>query len=142
MSKETNLLGSKFVGFTEERLMKRLGILNNIITDPDALDEEIAESALLRKEVKELLAVFAMCKDAGLDPSGMTAFEVLDIVIKATHDGRSAEQLMKQTAGGAIGQSLIERTSSAAKTTKQVAKKGAGGIGAWLQKWAYGIDDK
>jgi hypothetical protein len=137
MSKEINLLASQFVGFTEPRLMKRLNILNSIITDKDALDEEIADAALKRKEVKELLSVFAMVRSVGVDPDGMTAFEVIDTVTKAT-TGRSAEQLVKQTTGGAMGQALVEKTSGAVKRTKEVTKKASGGLGAWLMKWSQG----
>jgi hypothetical protein len=137
MSKEINLLGSEFVSFTEERLMKRITILNDIIADPDALDEEIAGAAMKRKEVKELLSVFAMVKQVGMDPSGMSAYDVLDIVIQAS-TGKTADQVAKQTSGGALAQSLGERTAKAIDTTKKVTKKGAGGLGSWLTKWAYG----
>jgi hypothetical protein len=137
MSKEINLLGSEFVSFTEGRLMVRLNILNGIIADPDAMDDEIASAALKRKEVKQLLSVFAMVKEVGMDPSGMSAYDVLDIVIQA-NTGKSADQLAKQTSGGALAQSLGERTSNVVNTTKKTTKKAAGGIGSWLTKWAYG----
>jgi hypothetical protein len=133
MNNQIDLANSKFVGFTEERLLVRLDILNTLITDPNALDDEIAESALLRKEVKQLLAMFKSCQDLGLDTSGMSA---ADIIEQTT--GQSILSLQKQTTGGVLAVSLADKAKSATETTKKTVKKGAGGLGAWLSKWATG----
>jgi hypothetical protein len=133
MTKQIDLANSKYVGFTEERLMVRLNILNSIVADPDALDDEIADAAMSRKEVKELLSMFAMCKNLGLDVSGMSA---ADIIEQTT--GQSITTLQKQTIGGQVAVGLGERTKAVTETTKQTAKKAAGGLGKWLNKWAQG----
>lgn len=133
MTKQIDLANSKFVGFTEPRLMKRLQILNGIIADADALDDEIADAAMARKEVKQLLSMFAMCHKLGLDTSDMSAADVME-----NTTGQSIESLQKQTSGGALGQAIVERTKSATEKTKAATKKGAGGVGSWLLKWAQG----
>lgn len=133
MTKQIDLANSKFVGFTEARLMVRLNILNDIIADADALDDEIADAAMSRKEVKQLLAMFTMCKDLGLDTSGMSG---ADIIEQTT--GQSIFALQKQTIGGVVAVSLGDRAKAVTDTTKKTAKKTASGIGSWLSKWAQG----
>ena len=133
MTKQVDLANSKFVGFTEERLIKRFYILSDIISDADALDDEIADAALSRKEVKELLAMFTMCRNLGLDVSGMSA---ADIIEQTT--GQSIFALQKQTIGGVVAVSIGDRAKTITETTKKTAKKTAGGLGSWLSKWAQG----
>lgn len=133
MTKQIDLANSKFVGFTEERLMVRLNILNDIISDVDALDDEIADAAMSRKEVKQLLAMFTMCHDMGLDTSGMSAADIMEQTT-----GQSIFALQKQTIGGTLAIGLGDRAKAVTETTKKTAKKTAGGLGSWLSKWAQG----
>lgn len=127
MSKTVDIANSKFVGFTEERLLKRKQILTNIIGDEDALDDEIEDAARLRKEVNACLKVFAMCQELGLDTDGMT---VADILEQTT--GESIVALQKNNAGGALGQDIVSKSGSAVKKTAEASKKGLNKFGNWL----------
>lgn len=133
MTKQIDLANSKFVGFTEERLMVRLNILNTIISDINALDDEIADAAMSRKEVKQLLAMFEMCHNLGLDTSGMSG---ADIIEQTT--GQSIFALQKQTIGGQVAIGIGDRVKSVTETTTKTARVGAGKLGGWLSKWAQG----
>lgn len=127
MYKNVDIANSKFVGFTKPRLEKRLSILTDIIIDVDALDDEIAEAALLRKEVKELLSVFAECEKLGLDTSGMTAADILESVT-----GESIEKLQKKTPAGDITQDVLDKTTQVVKKTSTVTKRSLNVFGSWL----------
>lgn len=127
MFKSVDIANSRFVGFTKERLVKRQQILTSIITDEEALDYEIEEAARLRREAKECLTVFTMVEDLGLDASGMTCADILEMVTETP-----IEKLQKQTAGGLLAQDVLEKSSSAVKMTGQATKKGINSFASWL----------
>lgn len=127
MYKSIDIASSRFVGFTKERLEIRYQIFSDIIEDKEALDVEIAEAATLRREVTELLEVFNSVEELGLDPSGMSAADILEIVT-----GESIDRLQKQTGGGLLAQDIVEKSSSAVKATTQATKKGINNFATWL----------
>lgn len=124
MYKNVKLANSEFVGFTMARLDKRYDMLTAIISDPDALDWEIEEAARKRREVRECINVFI---EEEVDDPTTTVAMILEIVT-----GQSIEKLQKETAGGALAQDLLDKTTGAMKGAGTVTKKGLNGFANWL----------
>lgn len=128
---KVDLANSKYIGFTEERLVRRYNILSQIVTDEDALDIEIAEAALDRREVKELLQMFRHCHELGLDTEGMTACDILEAT---TGERIEILQRSSHNAGNLMVREGMKKGGEALRTTTQVTKKGLNVFGKWLAK--------
>lgn len=131
MSQPINLLKSRFVAYTELRLVKRMEIYTSIINDQEALDDEIAEAAKCRKEVRELLEIFKTMQSMGLDTDGMTAYDIIDTVLQANGD-KNADYYAKVTPGGMLAQDIMDKSLGVTKTAVDGTKKALNGFASWL----------
>lgn len=127
MFKAVNVASSKFVSFTEPRLEKRYQILTSIIQDDEADDAEIVDAAQARREVKECLDMFKMCRDAGLDTEDMTACDIIETITE-----KPIEYFQKNTPGGRLAEDIMERSSVVMSKTKQATKKKVHSFAGWL----------
>ena len=125
--KSIDIANSTFVGYTEPRLLKRQVYLNSIINDPEGDDWEIIEAVRHRMEVKECLKLFDDVRELGLDPSGMTACDLIETV-----SGERIERLQKQTAGGVLASDMMQRTGEVLKKTGAVTKEKTNIFAKWL----------
>jgi hypothetical protein len=115
---------SDYVGFTLERLDNRFDRLSDVINDPNALDDEIAQASTERKKVRACISLFIQ---EDIDDPSATPADILEIIT-----GTSLFKLQKQTAGGVLAEDLWDKTVGATKATSNVTKKGLHGFANWL----------
>lgn len=128
--KNVDLAGSRFIGFTFKRLEKREAILSDIIADPDSLDIEVSEAAILRREVRACKQVFL---EFDIEDDTASAADILEVIT-----GDSIERLQKNTQGGLLARDMVERTSELSRKTVGTTKKGLNSFGTWLTNKTQG----